>query len=104
MSKIIIGEIEIRGRIKTPALLKSARILKRVLEKICRHSDFSGKSPVKSGIKNLPESVLLVVVVVIAIIIIIIIIIIIKRLLYEWQPGFLAAEAAAVLTLCFSSC
>ena len=49
-------ELEIRGRIKTikaAKLIKSARILRRVLQTCCPLK-FSEKPPVKTGVKNLP--------------------------------------------------
>ena len=49
-----LEEVEIRGRIEiiqTTALLKLARILKRVLETCC-HSNSSRHEPVRAGVKN----------------------------------------------------
>ena len=44
-------ELDIRGRIQSPALLKPARILRRVL-KTCCHLDFSENTPIKTGVKK----------------------------------------------------
>ena len=49
-----LEELEIRGKIKTiqtTEWVKSARILRRVLEKTCCHLDFSEKPPVRAGVK-----------------------------------------------------
>ena len=53
-----LEDLEIRGEvetIQTPALLRSARILRRVLE-TCYHSNSSGKPSANTGVKNSQKS------------------------------------------------
>ena len=54
-----LEDLEIRGRaktIQTTALLRSARIQRRLL-KTCCHSDYSGKPSAKAGTKELSKKV-----------------------------------------------
>ena len=48
-----LGELDIRGRIKTTALLKSARIKESWrFQETCYHSNFKEKLPIKTGEKK----------------------------------------------------
>ena len=57
-----LEELEIGGRIEniqTETLLRSVRILGRVLEEACCHTDYSERSSTNTGVKNLWEVMVL---------------------------------------------
>ena len=59
-----LEELEIREWveiIQTTALLRSARILRRVLD-ICCHSASSGKLSANADVKNSPESMIIIII------------------------------------------
>ena len=62
----VLEELEIRGRvetIQTTALLRSARILRRVLQS-CSHLNFCGKSLANAGVKNSQRSKIIIIIII----------------------------------------